>query len=249
VAEPEQGLPSAGAEAGHGDGLASPASSVLASPASEVPGVLASPASGVPDVLDVLPHPTMTAAATTHASTVLMVTPYSNVRTTPRMNARRPAPRVAPASEKNAKGVARALLKSVTCGWMIGVMRFYSLPLCAAFLAVACTSTSPATTVAVTTNAPAAAANHGTALAALETRDRIVRIFAERGELQVTVHDAAGELVADRVSLEGLRAIDPFLYEACTSAVVRASGPSAPRGAFLDARLYIDDVTHAAHSE
>ena len=84
-------------------------------------------------------------------------------------------------------------------------------------------------------DAPAPAPQGPRVLAALQTRDRTVRIFADKGALQVTVHDDAGNLVADRVALERLRAIDPFLYEACTSALVSAE--DAARGMYIDARL------------
>jgi type IV pilus biogenesis protein CpaD/CtpE len=110
--------------------------------------------------------------------------------------------------------------------------------LSAAALMVGCTSTSPTGTVGVTPGV--ASTPSPRALAALQTRDRTVRIFAGGGGLQVTVHDDLGNLVADRVSLEKMRAIDPFLYELCTSAVARTGPPE--RGSYLDARLYISDV-------
>ena len=113
-----------------------------------------------------------------------------------------------------------------------------AIVLSAAALLAGCTSTSPSATVSGT---PAVASTPAPrALAALQTRDRTVRIFAGGGGLQVSVHDDLGNLLADRASLETLRAIDPFLYELCTSAVAR-TGP-AGQGSFLDARLYISDV-------
>ena len=113
-----------------------------------------------------------------------------------------------------------------------------ALLLSAAAFAAGCTSTSPTGTVGA---APAAAsAPSPRALAALQTRDRTVRIFAEGGALQVSVHDNLGRLVADRAPIEAMRAIDPFLYELCTSAVARTGTPE--QGNFLDARLYDGDV-------
>jgi uncharacterized protein YcbK (DUF882 family) len=88
-----------------------------------------------------------------------------------------------------------------------------------AALTIGCTSTSPTGTVGA---APAVASTPSPrALAALQTRDRTVRIFVEGGALRVSVVDDLGRLVADRVALEEMHAIDPFLYELCTRAVAR----------------------------
>jgi hypothetical protein len=74
------------------------------------------------------------------------------------------------------------------------------------------------------------------AVAALQTRDRTAYIFAEQGAVKVTVRDQGGALVADAVTLEKLRTIDPFLYEACRNAVAKGGEPSGP---YLDATLYL----------
>jgi hypothetical protein len=70
------------------------------------------------------------------------------------------------------------------------------------------------------------------AIAAMQTRDRKVTIFSDRGTLLVTVHDDAGKLVQGALTLDALRAEDPFLYQACTSAIASQGG-----GTYLDARL------------
>jgi len=107
-------------------------------------------------------------------------------------------------------------------------------PLAMAFALAACTSTAPTTTYGA---APTAAApTPRPALAALQTRDRIVRMYGDHGALFVSVRDDEGHVVAEGVPLEDLRALDPFLYEACTSAVAHGGGT------YLDARLYVDDV-------
>ena len=107
----------------------------------------------------------------------------------------------------------------------------------------ACTGASPSSTYGPA--ASSAPAQGAPALAALQTRDRIVHLYGashgarNEGALVVTVHDDEGRLIADGLSLDELRTLDPFLYEACTSAVAR--GTESP-GRYLDARLYIEDV-------
>lgn len=124
-----------------------------------------------------------------------------------------------------------------------------SLPVSAVLFAIlaslGCTSTGASSVASANGNAPstpapasAPASPTERVLAALQTRDRIVRIYADHGALAVSVADDAGNVVADRVTLEGLRAIDPFLYEACTNALVR----NGQGGTYVDARFYPDDV-------
>jgi hypothetical protein len=106
----------------------------------------------------------------------------------------------------------------------------------ASLLALACSSGGPTTTFGP---APSAAPRaEAPPLAAIQTRDRVVRLYAAGGELQVSVQNEEGNLLADHVTLDRLRALDPFLYDACTSAVAR--------GAILDARLYPEDVAPAS---
>ena len=107
----------------------------------------------------------------------------------------------------------------------------------------ACTGASPSSTYGPA--ASSAPAQGAPALAALQTRDRIVHLYGAprgartEGALVVSVHDDEGRLIADGLSLEELRTLDPFLYEACTSAVARSA--ESP-GRYLDARLYLEDV-------
>jgi hypothetical protein len=63
------------------------------------------------------------------------------------------------------------------------------------------------------------------ALGAMQTRDHKVTFLAGQ---RVRVEDARGAVVADGVTLDDLKKIDPFLHEACTTATART---------FLDASL------------
>ncbi len=136
-------------------------------------------------------------------------------------------------------------------------MNLRGLLICPTLFAIACSSNSerrdvqsagsssvaPATPLAAAASPSPAAITSPRAIAALRTRDHTVRVYSDGGSLRVTVLDDAGQLVADRITLEDLRTIDPFLYQACTNAVAAAG---ASRGTFVDARLYMDDVAMRA---
>jgi len=74
----------------------------------------------------------------------------------------------------------------------------------------------------------------GPILATVVTHEARVAIVGSRGRgLRVVVRDRAGELVADGVSLDELRARDPVLHALVTSAVA-ARAPGQP---YIDATL------------
>lgn len=102
------------------------------------------------------------------------------------------------------------------------------------FAIAACTSASPSSPFGPSASG-VVAPQEKPPLAALQTRDRIVSLYGDHGALFVSVRDDAGNVVADALSLEELRAVDPFLYQACTSAF-------AKNGTYLDARLYPMDL-------
>jgi len=99
----------------------------------------------------------------------------------------------------------------------------------AALLVTACSGSAEQAPIVVTKPAVVDRAP----IAALQTRDRTVRIYGGR-DLRVTVVDDRGQLVASDVTMEQLRAIDPLLYRMCTNAV-------AGRGD-IDARVYEHDI-------
>jgi hypothetical protein len=67
-------------------------------------------------------------------------------------------------------------------------------------------------------------------LGTLHTRDREVLLYTSATGMKVTVKASNGALIADRVDLDALRAVDPQIYEICRSGV--ANG-----GTYLDATL------------
>jgi hypothetical protein len=67
-------------------------------------------------------------------------------------------------------------------------------------------------------------------IGALETRDRMIMLFASPDGLRVTVRDGSGAVLAKEITIEQLRDQDTVLYELCRSAV-------ASNGTYLDARV------------
>jgi hypothetical protein len=79
--------------------------------------------------------------------------------------------------------------------------------------------------------APAADAHAHATIGKLQMRDRTITLRASSAGLRVTVHDAAGAVLAQDVAVDELRAIDPVSYEICRSS-------TAIRGEYLDALRY-----------
>ena len=67
-------------------------------------------------------------------------------------------------------------------------------------------------------------------LGTLRTRDREVLLYASSSGMKVTVKAPNGALIADRVDLDELRALDPHLYQICRSGVAKGD-------TYLDATL------------
>jgi hypothetical protein len=82
----------------------------------------------------------------------------------------------------------------------------------------------------LTSETSTAATTSRNLLGTLRTRDREVLLYASATGMKVTIKASNGALIADRVDLDALRAVDPQIYEICRSGV--ASG-----GTYLDATL------------
>lgn len=103
-----------------------------------------------------------------------------------------------------------------------------SAALAIVFLGFGCSSAvTPSSPVS---SEPSVAANSRSLLGSLRTRDREVQLYASGTGVKVTVKASNGALLADRVDLDTLRALDPHLYEICRSGV--ANGAT-----YLDATL------------
>ena len=101
-----------------------------------------------------------------------------------------------------------------------------------AFLGFGCSS-------AVTPSSPASSSPASTEpsitssrsfLGSLRTRDREVLLYASPTGMKVTLKGSDGAVIADRVDLDALRALDPHIYEICRSGVANGA-------AYLDATL------------
>jgi hypothetical protein len=93
---------------------------------------------------------------------------------------------------------------------------------------------------APTTPAAVEARTKGAVIATIATRDAKVSIVSGRhDELRVILRRTDGTLVADGISLDELRAMDPTLDAIVTSAV-------ASRGAYVDATLHREAPSHGA---
>jgi hypothetical protein len=113
------------------------------------------------------------------------------------------------------------------------------------FLGFGCSSTvTPSSPVS---SEPSVVANSRSLLGSLRTRDREVLLYASSTGMKVTVKASNGALLADRVDLDTLRALDPHLYEICRSGV--ANGATY-LDATLDPRMRgaesRDEASHAA---
>jgi len=79
-------------------------------------------------------------------------------------------------------------------------------------------------------------------LGSLHTRDREVLLYASPTGMKVTIKGLNGAVVADRVDLEALRALDPHIYEICRSGIASGHG-------YLDATLDPPLRTRATQDE
>jgi hypothetical protein len=98
-----------------------------------------------------------------------------------------------------------------------------------AFFGFGCSSAvTPSTPLASEPSTSATASRN--LLGTLRTRDREVLLYASATGMKVTVKALSGALIADRVDLDALRAVDPQIYEICRSGVAQG-------GTYLDATL------------
>ncbi|HMI87167.1 MAG TPA: hypothetical protein VK550_23895 [Polyangiaceae bacterium] len=97
-----------------------------------------------------------------------------------------------------------------------------------AFFGFGCSSA--VTSSSATSSDPSITAASRSLLGTLHTRDREVLLYASPTGMKVTVKAANGALLADRVDVDALRALDPHVYEICRSGV--ANGAT-----YLDATL------------
>ena len=82
---------------------------------------------------------------------------------------------------------------------------------------------------------PAVTMTSRSLLGTLRTRDREVLLYASSSGMKVTVRAPNGALIADRVSLDELRTLDPHIYQLCRSGV--ATGGGTYLDATLDTRM------------
>jgi hypothetical protein len=103
----------------------------------------------------------------------------------------------------------------------------------ASLFVVGCSSGAPASEAAPTPStmlASPASQTRGPVLATVVTRDKKVAIVGGAPDLRVVVRSTDGALVADGLSLDELRAKDPFLAVLVESAVAGADD-----GSYVDA--------------
>src|SRR4051794_14469181 len=88
-------------------------------------------------------------------------------------------------------------------------------PLASVFLGFGCSSAVNSSSP--TSTEPSVATTSRSLLGSLRTRDREVLLYASATGMKVTVKASNGALIADRVDLDALRALDPHLYDICRS--------------------------------
>jgi hypothetical protein len=123
---------------------------------------------------------------------------------------------------------------------MVPRMRF-TLFFALSLLAVACTHAPPtegtggqSTASAAGPSAPVTPATmtsrtKGTVIAVLETRDRKVSVLGTGGDVRIVVRQGDGAILADGITVDELRTLDPALHELMSTAVAGAGDGSTPR--------------------